>query len=140
MPKTEPVFADTSGLYAVLDQNDEHHPEARTIWERLLLSETPLLTHSYVLVEAFTLVQRRLGLEAVRALHHDVIPVLDVVWVDKDLHRMAAEALLAAGSRSVSLVDRVSFAVMRRDGLQAAFAFDKDFEREGFTPCKAKMV
>ncbi|MFQ5796560.1 MAG: type II toxin-antitoxin system VapC family toxin [Candidatus Bipolaricaulia bacterium] len=94
--------------------------------------ETALLTHSYVLVETFALVQRRLGLEAVRALHHDLIPVLDVVWVDGDLHQMAAEALLASGSRSVSLVDRVSFALMRRQDIRTAFVFDDDFTREGF--------
>ena len=72
-----------------------------------------------------------------RALHHDVIPVLDVVWVDEDLHRPAIEVLLASGSRSVSLVDRVSFAVMRREGIRRAFVFDEDFEREGFAPCVA---
>jgi predicted nucleic acid-binding protein len=76
-------------------------------------------------------------LEAVRALHHDVIPVLDVVWVDEDLHRLAIEVLLASGSRSVSLVDRVSFAVMRQEGIRRAFAFDEDFEREGFALCAA---
>jgi predicted nucleic acid-binding protein len=74
-------------------------------------------------------------LEAVRALHHDVIPVLDVVWVDDDLHRPAIEVLLASGSRSVSLVDRVSFTVMRREGIRRAFVFDEDFEREGFALC-----
>jgi len=137
MPRTDPLFVDTSALYAVLDQDDKHHLAANTIWTRLLRSERPLLTHSYVLVETYALVQRRLGLEAVRALHHDVIPVLDVVWVDEDLHRLAIEVLLASGSRSVSLVDRVSFAVMRQEGIRRAFAFDEDFEREGFALCAA---
>ena len=137
MPRTDPVFVGTSALYAVLDRDDKHHPEANTIWKRLLRLERPLLTHSYVLVETYALVQRRLGLEAVRALHHDVIPVLDVVWVDEDLHQLAIEVLLASGSRSVSLVDRVSFAVMRREGIRQAFVFDEDFERGGFAPCVA---
>ena len=95
------------------------------------------MTHSYVLVETFALVQRRLGLEAVRALHHDLIPVLDVIWVNGDLHQAAVEALIASGSRSVSLVDRVSFALMRRRGLRIAFAFDDDFTGEGFNPLTA---
>lgn len=36
---------------------------------------TPLRTHSYVLVELSALVQARLGMEAVRLLHDDVMPL-----------------------------------------------------------------
>ena len=130
----EPVFVDTSALYALLDRDDENHVEASKIWACLLERERPLLTHSYVLVETFALVQRRLGLEAVRALHQDLIPVLGIVWVDQGLHlhRAAVETLMASGSRSVSLVDRVSFILMQRRGIREAFAFDDDFPKEGF--------
>jgi predicted nucleic acid-binding protein len=41
-------------------------------------------------------------------------------------------SLLARGRRKASLVDRVSFDVMREMGVQAAFAYDTDFRREGF--------
>lgn len=129
----EPVFVDTSALYALLDRDDENHADASAIWAHLMERERPLLTHSYVLVETFALVQRRLGLEAVRALHHDLIPLLDIVWVDEALHRAAVETLLASGSQSVSLVDRVSFILMQRRGMRTAFAFDEDFSEEGFT-------
>jgi predicted nucleic acid-binding protein len=42
-------------------------------------------------------------------------------------------ALLATGARDVSLVDRVSFALMRSAEIVEAFAFDRHFEHEGFT-------
>ena len=131
-PITETVFVDTSALYALLDRDDANHQEAKGIWAQLLESGAALLTHSYVLVEAFALVQRRLGLEATRALHDDLIPVLEIVWVEEDLHRAAVEALLAYGSRAISLVDWVSFLLMRRRGIQKAFAFDEDFKQQGF--------
>ena len=130
--RIEPIFVDTSALYALLDRDDENHADASAIWACLLERECPLLTHSYVLVETFALVQRRLGLEAMRALHRDLIPVLDIAWVDEALHRAAVETLLASGSRSVSLADRVSFILMQRRGMRTAFAFDDDFTREGF--------
>lgn len=44
----------------------------------------------------------------------------------------AAAALVAAGRRSLSLVDCVSFEVMRRLAISTAFAFDRDFARVGF--------
>jgi predicted nucleic acid-binding protein len=65
---SEPVFVDTSALYALLDRDDRRHADAAAIWRRLAEEARPLTTHSYVLVEAFALVQRRLGPAAVRAL------------------------------------------------------------------------
>ncbi|MBI3661133.1 PIN domain-containing protein [Candidatus Acetothermia bacterium] len=128
----ETILVDTSALYALLDRDEAQHEQARDAWTGLMETETPLLTHNYVLVETLALTQRRLGIEAVRALHQDLLPVLDVAWVGDDLHHTAVEALLASGSRSISLVDRVSFALMRQRGIQTAFAFDDDFSREGF--------
>lgn len=126
------VFVDTSALYAVLDREDENHAAAGETFAALLDRES-LLTHSYVVVETTALVQRRLGLEAARALTDEVLPALELVFVDESLHRAAAAALLASGARDVSLVDWTSFELMRRLGVAEAFAFDDDFARQGFT-------
>lgn len=85
-----------------------------------------------MLVETTALAQRRLGLEAVRALRDDLVPVLRVAWVDEDLHATALTALVAAGRRSVSLVDHVSFELMRRRGVRRALALDRHFAEQGF--------
>jgi predicted nucleic acid-binding protein len=85
-----------------------------------------------VLAEASALVQRRLGPSAVRDLHEDLEPLFDVVWVDEDLHAAAVTALLAAVRRRTSLVDLVSFELMRRRRIDAAFAFDRGFALAGF--------
>ena len=49
-----------------------------------------------------------------------------------DLHRQAREDLVRAASRSVSFVDRVSFAFMREQDIRLALAIDEDFSVEGF--------
>lgn len=126
------VFVDTSALYAVLDRDDDNHRAAAKTFPDLLDRES-LLTHSYALVETVALVQRRLGVEAVRALEDDILPALDVWWVDESLHRAATAALLASGARDVSLVDWASFELMRRLGVREAFAFDDDFQEQGFS-------
>jgi predicted nucleic acid-binding protein len=90
-----------------------------------------LVTHGYVLVESAALVHQRLGGRAVRDLFDAFVPALDVVFVDPDLHARAAAAYLAGLGRRVSLVDRVSFQLVRQAGLDQAFAFDRDFAREG---------
>jgi predicted nucleic acid-binding protein len=85
-----------------------------------------------VIVEAVALAQRRLGHAAARALLNGLCPLLHVVWVDEALHAAGVSALLAGARRRVSLVDWVSFEVMRRRGIEVAFAFDRDFVAQGF--------
>ncbi len=126
------VFVDTSAFYAVLDANDQMHARAGGEWERLLQSDASLRTTSYVLVETVALLQNRIGMDAVRALSADVLPVLDIVWVDEGMHRMAHHALLVSSRRDVSLVDCASFEVIRRFGIDSVFCFDAHFAEQGF--------
>lgn len=93
------VFVDTSALYAVLDADDQGHEPAKDTWRELLDGETTLLTTNYVLVETSALLQNRLGLDAVRVFHQDVLPALVVVWVDETLHRAAARRGFYNGGR-----------------------------------------
>ena len=92
-----------------------------------------LVTQSYVLLELVALAQRRLGMDAVRALSDDLLPLVRVVWVDEALHEMGMTALRAAAERDISLVDWISFEVMRQRGVAQAFAFDSHFRDHGFT-------
>ncbi len=126
------VFVDTSAFFAVLDADDENHDAAKQMWEDLLKQEVVLVCSNYVLVETLALVQRRLGIPAVRAFQEDVIPVLNVEWVDESLHQAGIASVLAAARKKLSLVDCVSFEIMRRLGIKTAFAFDHHFEEQGF--------
>lgn len=127
------VFVDTSALYALLVRSDARHGEARRAFGTLMADEAVLVTSSYVLVEAYALLGRRIGLDAVAAFRDDFAPLLDVSWVDAATHDAALGDLLDRGTRDLSLVDVVSFAVMRGRGIDEAFAFDQHFEQEGFT-------
>jgi uncharacterized protein len=97
------VFVDTSAIYALLDRSDANHAR----WP--------------------------LAMDAVRRLLDDLLPVLRLHFVGQELHGAATAALLASGSPDVSLVDRVSFELMRRSGITEAFAFDRHFQEQGFT-------
>jgi predicted nucleic acid-binding protein len=126
------IFADTSAMYALLDANDPNHPAARRTFESFQAADARLMTHAYVVVEVVALVQRRLGLDIVRRLADDLLPIIEVLPVDAGLHAEAMASLLASGRRGVSLVDHTSFLVMRRRGITQAFAFDADFAHAGF--------
>lgn len=130
-PTTE-VFVDTSALYALLVEGDDNHPAARRTAPSLRREGARLVTSSFVVLETVTLLQARVGVAAVRIFNRDVLPLLDVVWVDEELLRLAMTTLLASSRRKISLADWSSFAIMRERGIVRAFAYDEDFARQGF--------
>lgn len=132
----ETVLVDTSAFYAFIDATDDQHRLALNGMHRLLdgtaANQLVGLTHSSIVVESAALVQRRLGMDAVRDLLEDVIPPIRIRFVDADLHGRAVTALLAAGRREISLVDWTSFELMRELRIERALAFDDDFSTHGF--------
>ena len=126
------LFVDTSALLAFLDADQPRHGEVIDAWDEAVAGGRLLVTSNYVLVESFALVQRRLGLAAMRALADVLVPMLRTVWIDDELHAAALAALFTAGRRKLSLVDCTSFELMRRQGLTEALALDDDFTRQGF--------
>jgi predicted nucleic acid-binding protein len=127
------IFCDTSALFAVLDGNSELHSEASRLWASLSQSDQDLITTNYIVVELISLLQRRSGIATVRKYFDTMTPALHVHWVDEFTHRRAEQALLTAQRRHLSLVDCVSFDVMRQLGVSAAFEFDGHFAEQGFT-------
>jgi predicted nucleic acid-binding protein len=126
------VFTDTSAFYAVFDRDDANHEQAKKEWIALLRAPADLLTHNYVLLETAALLKHRLGIAAVRTFHEEVMPLLQVDWVSAERHRGGVEAVLAASRRKLSVVDCISFQVMRDHGVKTAFCFDAHFHEQGF--------
>ena len=126
------VFADTSAFYALLVRTDPSHDAVRTAFARLLRGGRPLWTTSFVIVETMALLQHRIGLAAARDFDEHVLPVVQVRWVDEPLYRLGTDRLWREDRRHVSLVDSVSFELMRIQGLSAALAVDPHFVEAGF--------
>ncbi len=125
------VFIDTSAIMALLVPTDEAHSAAARTFARLSAGESLLTTTSYVLVETYALIARRIGRDAVIEFRQAFAPLLDVVWVDKELHERGLD-LLSQRPRSLSLVDAVSFVCVRDQKIDQVFAFDRHFDQEGF--------
>ena len=126
------LFVDSSALFSILDRTEDRHAAADAFFSEALAARHHLISHNYVIAEAAALAQRRLGSVAANSLLLRFPPLLELVWVSPDIHDAAVAAFVASPSRGVSLVDRVSFEVMRREGIQVAFAFDADFITAGF--------
>lgn len=128
--QAEVIFVDTSALYALLDKRDPSHRKAADKW-KTLQTHDDFVTTNYVVLEAVSLLQSRLGTDAVKTLH-DLLLVVKVHFLDRAVHDAAIELLFAESRRHLSLVDCSSFVFMRRAGIHRALAIDDDFKRAGF--------
>lgn len=128
------VFADTSFFIALLDDGDDMHVDAVVRWRRVAEERLSVVTSNYVVVESCAVLQRHIGVVAVRRLVRQVLDPVVVHWVTKAEHERATDALLVADRRQLSIVDCTSFEVMRRLDVRECLAFDRHFAEQGFSP------
>ena len=126
------IFIDTAAFLAVLNANDQFHQSAKHIWDEILSSDSSLFSSNYVILETTALLQHRFGIEALRLFEIDILPVVEIAWVDETIHKQGLSALLAANRRDLSLVDCTSFEIMRQTGMDRVFTFDPHFREQGF--------
>ncbi|MEK7477116.1 MAG: PIN domain-containing protein [Candidatus Coatesbacteria bacterium] len=125
------ILLDTSAFYALANAGDPRHREATAILEALRSAEERLVVHSYVVVETAALLQDRSGHATAARFLRDAA-AYETVWVDAEIHRDGLALFAQLKARDTSLVDCVSFSVMRRRGITTAFAFDRHFLQQGF--------
>jgi predicted nucleic acid-binding protein len=128
------VFVDTSFLVALLDEDDPMYADAVRLWQRVEAERLSVLTSNYAVLEACAVLQRRLGVASMRKLVRQILEPVALEWVTSDDHERAVDALLVAARRNLSLVDCVSFEVMRRLDIRECLAFDRHFAEQGFSP------
>lgn len=126
------IFIDTSAFLAVLNANDQFHLSAKRTWNEILSSNASLFSSNYVILETIALLQHRFGIEALRLFESDVLPVVEITWMDEIIHQQGMSILLAANRRNLSLVDCTSFIIMRQMGLDEVFTYDPHFGEQGF--------
>ena len=125
------IFFDTSAAVALADAGDGHHADAVRAIGTLIDDGTPLLTHNYVLVESTAVLQGRFGVASALSFLDDS-ESFHVHWITQEDHMEAAALLRERNRRKLSLVDCMSFVIMRKYAVTTALAFDSDFRAEGF--------
>ncbi len=124
------IFIDTSAFYALVDRTDRLHSSAVRFVET---NERLLVTSNLVVHETVTLIRMRVGHAAAvafgrRLLREGLTPVIPITAGDE----LKAWILFQRYSgKRFSFVDCTSFALMKRLGIPAAFAFDEDFRQIG---------
>ena len=133
-PLLRSVFVDSSAYYALADPQDGDHRSALAILERLeRQSPRPrIFSSNFVRAEAHALLLNRLGRPAaMRLLAELANGGTTLIRVTAQDERRALEIIERYQDKEFSLTDTTSFAVMERLGVEAAFAFDRDFRQYG---------
>lgn len=118
------LFVDTSVWYAAADSGDAGNVRAKEI----LSGGDPLVTTDHVLVETWTLLRWRIHRGAAEAFWKGLRSGVATMEIVGPADLQAAWAMdRDFPDEDFSLVDRTSFAVMERLGLERAASFDSDF-------------
>jgi predicted nucleic acid-binding protein len=127
------LLADTGALLALFNPRDELHDKARRFARKA--ENTRFVVTELILSETVTRLRVRTG--AVHAA--DVGRALlnsrryEVLFVDPQLIEAGLADLRRFSDKRLSLVDGVSFAVIRALALDGSFTFDRDFGDCGFS-------
>jgi len=128
------IFVDTSGLYALVDKKDSHHPAARKVVERLVRSGRRLLATDYVVAETVNLANARSGSGvAIRVL--DLLEQsagIRIEWIGVARFDMTKAFFRRHADHAYSFTDCTSFIVMRELKLTQALTSDRHFAQAGF--------
>lgn len=131
------IFADTSGWASFFVDTEPYHAKAFMLMEQGQQKTRRVVTTNYVLSELLPLLTIRFRIRRARALKViEVIrsvPWVEIVHVDEALDAAAWQLLENRLDKAWSLVDAVSFIVMKNRGITEALTTDHHFEQAGFT-------
>lgn len=126
-------FIDTSAFVALNDRSDRYHEKAREFILRFSAADE-LITSNYIVDETITHLRRSIGVKATIEFAEAILSGqgYQIIYIDQEMEQAAFGIFRRYFDNVLSFTDCTSFALMKRMGLNKAFAFDEDFLVAGF--------
>lgn len=128
------LFLDTSYAIALFVPADRHHPQARELADILQRDRLRVVTTRAVLLEIGNALskplQREVGAQFLNALEDD--RRVEIVPLSNELYHDGLKLFSRRKDKSWSLVDCISFEVMREHAVNDSLTSDGHFEQAGF--------
>jgi predicted nucleic acid-binding protein len=128
------AFVDTSGFFALLVRDDDHHEPAQELFARAERERWRLLPTNFVVFETHTLLLNRvrsgreIALAFLDRFPDDKVQVIRFRRADVD---KAFAIIRSHRDKEYSLCDAHSFAAMERLKIRDVISFDSDFRSYG---------
>jgi len=121
------LLADSSALLALVMRDDQNHRVAKAFATRNRSAR--FVVSELILAEVVTRARAWVGAAVAVGLGRDLLRSrrYELVFVDAEIIDGALASMERYGDKRLSLTDCVSFEIMERLGLEAAFTFDRDF-------------
>ena len=125
------IFVDTVFVVALVNCRDQYHHQAADLAKQY--EHHPLIVTDAVLIEIGNALSRQYRKESVRIIEHFFnSDEVEIVHLTPDLLNHAFCLYKFYEDKTWSLVDCISFVVMREAGITQAFTFDQHFVQAGF--------
>jgi uncharacterized protein len=134
MRRGEAVFVDSGAWIALALSQDPLHTPAREQWELLHEAGARLCTSVPVVIETFTFLDRNASRDVALAWQEAIYKPGTVAILPcepRDLEQ-SWQYFRRTDLHKLSAVDATSFAIMRRERIRLAYAFDHHFAVVGF--------
>jgi predicted nucleic acid-binding protein len=126
---------DTGALLALASPRDQYHSRAVATATRVRENGGRWISHALVLGELHGHLIRRIEPPRARVTMEQLLSDPMLEWHDATT-ALISEAIerwvVRFGDQRFSLTDAVTFEIMRREKVRAAFAFDQDFITAGY--------
>jgi|WetSurMetagenome_2_1015567.scaffolds.fasta_scaffold00566_17 uncharacterized protein len=127
----EPLFWDTSAIYAYINRKDPAHESVKQV---VSVFRGRLVLSNYIFDEIATLVLSRLGHAAAVHIGNVLMnsPQIERQWISSQDEINAWALFSERQDKQYSFTDCTSFVLMRRLGVKKYIALDDHFRQEGF--------
>ena len=128
------ILVDTSGFYALLNQRDKQHEQARQILNDAATERRCFVTTDYILDETATLLRARGAGHLVEQLFRVVqqSAVCRIEWTDVERFEATQRFFVKHLDHAWSFTDCLSFVVMKELRLHDSLTSDNHFREAGF--------
>ena len=127
------IFIDSDVLIGLHYVHDALHKQAIELFSHVSLTDYNSYLSWNVILETLTVVSQRISKPyAIELLSEFRSGKYTVIHPNEELISSAEEIFRSIRSKNVSYSDCVSFAVMRRYGIEWTFSFDLHFKKMGF--------
>jgi predicted nucleic acid-binding protein len=121
------VLADTGPLYAAVDPEDAHHAQAHRELRRLAHDKRKVVVAYPTLLEAYTLVLRRLGMQAAFAWLTDILSSAVLLNPTSQDYHAAGAKLVGLPDQPITLFDATAAVLASRLGIEV-WTYDHHFD------------
>ncbi len=125
------LFIDAVFAIALVSKRDQYHEQAIELSKRF--ESYPLVVTDAVLLEVGNALARNHRQEAIEVIQYSLTSnEVEIVYLTPQLFGQAFELYRSHQDKAWSLVDCISFIVMRTLDMSSALTFDKHFVQAGF--------